>query len=671
MNEPARLALAVALLASLLALQQAVAGGLPATLAAATCLALGGAAARRPRTRRPRRPRVLASALPALAVALAASVAAATLIHLAVRPAPPLAVAWLPRTLALGAALLLPRTPTSALPLHALAVLLALWTAAALAPTPPPLPVLAPALLALAATARGLQLARTLELGQAASASLAIGVAPTPWGVRPARAPAGVIVGLAALPLAIGLELPRLRRAPPLPASSPAAGPAATSAARSSAPPTIGTVGFTPTLRFDLARAPLDAPERVVARVRLAPDERDELLLRGAVLERVVATGFEPAREPGPSLGGERPTAVAWVELLELPDGACALAPGPVHELKGAAWRAEPSGPRLLGSEPLPLRYEARYEQLPVSAPPGDFRAARLRADLLALPAALAADPELGALADEVAWGRSAAQRARSAERWLLRQGRYDAGHAVPAGDLHARLRAFLLGERRGVCADFAAAFAVLLRRVGVPARVVTGYRTRERDADGRFVVRAWHAHAWVEVGLEGAGWIPFDPTPPASSGVGPRGGAAAAEAATTYATSAPVGGGPAPRDVLARRGVAVLLTVGLVAALLAALAAPARARRRVAAEQLARGSAPVPELDGLRARLFAALVGRGLRLGGAETPLELLARRRVAGLSEPELEAAVAAYNRLRFGPPCGPGEAAAARAALQRVRA
>jgi hypothetical protein len=53
-----------------------------------------------------------------------------------------------------------------------------------------------------------------------------------------------------------------------------------------------------------------------------------------------------------------------------------------------------------------------------------------------------------------------------------------------------------------------------MLRSVGVPARVATGFVTGHRDAlTGRYVVRERDAHAWAEVYFPGVGWQGFDPT--------------------------------------------------------------------------------------------------------------------------------------------------------------
>lgn len=72
----------------------------------------------------------------------------------------------------------------------------------------------------------------------------------------------------------------------------------------------------------------------------------------------------------------------------------------------------------------------------------------------------------------------------------------------------------FWLDRREGFCEHFATAFVVVLRELGVPARVVTGYQGAEPpDADGWMVVRQSHAHAWAEYWQAGRGWVRADPT--------------------------------------------------------------------------------------------------------------------------------------------------------------
>ncbi len=72
----------------------------------------------------------------------------------------------------------------------------------------------------------------------------------------------------------------------------------------------------------------------------------------------------------------------------------------------------------------------------------------------------------------------------------------------------------FWFDRREGFCEHIASAFVVLMRGMGIPARVVTGYQGGERNpVDGYWVVRQSDAHAWTEVWLRGRGWVRVDPT--------------------------------------------------------------------------------------------------------------------------------------------------------------
>jgi transglutaminase-like putative cysteine protease len=72
----------------------------------------------------------------------------------------------------------------------------------------------------------------------------------------------------------------------------------------------------------------------------------------------------------------------------------------------------------------------------------------------------------------------------------------------------------FWLDQRAGFCEHFASAFVVVMRAMGVPSRVVTGYQGAEFNAvDGLYTVRNSHAHAWAEYWQAGEGWVRADPT--------------------------------------------------------------------------------------------------------------------------------------------------------------
>lgn len=67
---------------------------------------------------------------------------------------------------------------------------------------------------------------------------------------------------------------------------------------------------------------------------------------------------------------------------------------------------------------------------------------------------------------------------------------------------------------RTGYCEQFATSMAVLARVLDIPSRVVIGFTPGETQEDGLIVVRQKNAHSWVELWMDGQGWVRFDPTP-------------------------------------------------------------------------------------------------------------------------------------------------------------
>ena len=73
----------------------------------------------------------------------------------------------------------------------------------------------------------------------------------------------------------------------------------------------------------------------------------------------------------------------------------------------------------------------------------------------------------------------------------------------------------FVTQTKRGYCQHFAGAMALMLRYLGIPARVAAGFTSGNYDSQRRtWTVYDRNAHTWVEVWFKGYGWLPFDPTP-------------------------------------------------------------------------------------------------------------------------------------------------------------
>lgn len=74
---------------------------------------------------------------------------------------------------------------------------------------------------------------------------------------------------------------------------------------------------------------------------------------------------------------------------------------------------------------------------------------------------------------------------------------------------------AFITTLKRGHCELYASALALMTRSLGIPSRVVSGYRGGDYNpTDEAYLVRASMAHLWVEVLFNNVGWVRFDPSP-------------------------------------------------------------------------------------------------------------------------------------------------------------
>lgn len=222
--------------------------------------------------------------------------------------------------------------------------------------------------------------------------------------------------------------------------------------------------------------------------------------------------------------------------------------------------------------------------------------------------------PQVAALAQEItADAPTTYDKVRAIESWMDRHLTYtrDIPRLEPGSDAVSEL---LFGSRRGFCEQIGSALVVMLRSLGIPARLVVGYVPGAYDgASGEWLSRGTDAHAWAEVYFPGIGWQGFDPT----AGV-PLGGDEPTLA----------GGSPAfsflswpPSPLVAG------LLAAAVAASLAAMSTIGRRAGRARGRQR-RGSVGAPRGGG-RSRRWTAPIGRR-----PQRPPEqvLLARFEVAG---------------------------------------
>jgi protein-glutamine gamma-glutamyltransferase len=103
-------------------------------------------------------------------------------------------------------------------------------------------------------------------------------------------------------------------------------------------------------------------------------------------------------------------------------------------------------------------------------------------------------------------------------EAWFRREGGFRYDETPPTVSLDQDvppLVAFVTDTKRGYCQHYAGAMTLMLRYLGIPARVAAGFTSGSFDDDKKeWTVTDHNAHDWVEVYFPGYGWMPFDPTP-------------------------------------------------------------------------------------------------------------------------------------------------------------
>jgi transglutaminase-like putative cysteine protease len=282
----------------------------------------------------------------------------------------------------------------------------------------------------------------------------------------------------------------------------------------------------------------------------------------------------------------------------------------------------------------------------------------------------------LARLAEQVAArARSPYEAVADLERWFLSSGgfRYSNHPQVIA----PALVGFVTQTRTGYCQFFAGAMALMLRYLGIPARVAVGFAGGKYDPSrNAWAITDRDAHAWVEVWFKGFGWLAVDPTPatsasardpraslPSAHGTGgaPAAasvrGAAAKLRATQQPTNGPesrvrqpdrgvgepsqAGAGPTGRG----RGMVALLVLLVAASSLGGILVTKlglRAVRRAARD-------PRRVAAACRRELSAFLVDQGIDVDGSATLHELGDRlRREFGVDPREF---VAAATAARYG--------------------
>ncbi len=131
--------------------------------------------------------------------------------------------------------------------------------------------------------------------------------------------------------------------------------------------------------------------------------------------------------------------------------------------------------------------------------------------------------PRTVELADEItASENDVYDKVIAIQRWLEGQGEFAYTLNLPQLDPEFPIDDFIHNTKRGHCELFASAMTLMVRSLGIPARVVSGFRGAEWNAgDQSYLVRAHMAHLWVEVYFLNRGWVTFDPSPMAEETTG------------------------------------------------------------------------------------------------------------------------------------------------------
>lgn len=109
-------------------------------------------------------------------------------------------------------------------------------------------------------------------------------------------------------------------------------------------------------------------------------------------------------------------------------------------------------------------------------------------------------------------------EAARALEAHLRDSGEYTYSLSLSIQDAQIDpVEDFLFNRHEGHCEYFASALVLMLRSIGIPARLVTGFKGGELRPDGTLVIQQRFAHAWVEALIDRKVWVTLDGTPAAA----------------------------------------------------------------------------------------------------------------------------------------------------------
>jgi transglutaminase-like putative cysteine protease len=315
------------------------------------------------------------------------------------------------------------------------------------------------------------------------------------------------------------------------------------------------------------------------------------------------------------------------------------LTPGQVYSVLSTRGAASPAELRAAARRELPPNIEP-YLQLPESLPS--------RVDALAKRITAGTTNDYDAV--------------KAIEAYMRDNYQYSLDSPVPEEGRDA-VDHFLFDTRVGFCEQFASATTVMLRSLGIPARVAVGYTTGSKNAfTGYYEVKASDAHSWIEVWFPGYGWYEFDPTfavPPAET-----------ELAETLPIARVIGFIADALGPLVPGGLGDLMKYALLALLAGTVAAGLWIIGRKWKPRVAVSPARVPTTPVARAfhRLEETLRMRGEGRTPSETAAETIRRSSTLTGMKPQL--ALSSLEQECYGPrPPGKKETEAAVDELRRL--
>lgn len=157
-------------------------------------------------------------------------------------------------------------------------------------------------------------------------------------------------------------------------------------------------------------------------------------------------------------------------------------------------------------------------DALDASPPAG----AGLRVPMTRLPKSLPA--VVSDIAEQVTrTGSTEYEKAVLLQSWFRNDGGFAYSLTPDTGSSTGALVRFITTDKVGYCEQFAAAMAIMARSLDIPARVVVGFLSGEEQDDGSILYTSDALHAWPELYFSGTGWVRFEPTPGARTGLPPE----------------------------------------------------------------------------------------------------------------------------------------------------